>query len=255
MNKRIWALPLCMVLSAYACAAPQGGSISAPTISTIEQISLPLDSYQPDADQLTAIGARYLSSVNSCLSKRTPPERAHIDHGSMKSFAAGLVRDRHSRSDAWGFFDTSSYKKFGYHRPPGQPAALELATTPATADISECAKTAGNFITDFERNNLPGQGPKTPEDQREFRDAVELWKSCMGDAGIETTSPRDLAANPKWYSGPVSPDEIRVAEQDIRCKVVTNLVGISVEIQSRYDNQYIADHQEELRTWTRQFRS
>jgi hypothetical protein len=172
----------------------------------------------------------------------------------LAAFVAGEARDRIVRSSFFGFFDTESYQRYGYQRPPGVPNSLAVKS-PDVSSLESCSKkghaAVGNLELTTEATVLPNGGPVLPLADSRYQQAVGAWRKCMTAHGYDYSDPRAPLSDPQWRDHPiVSPvppsAEIATAIADVQCKVSTNLVGIAVAVQSAYDQLYINSHASQL---------
>jgi len=65
------------------------------------------------------------------------------------------------------------------------------------------------------------------------------WSACMARSRYHYADPLAVAADPR-FEGPVSKDEVAVAQADIRCKARTNVVGVWFTVESSYQREQIS---------------
>ncbi|MEV4804348.1 hypothetical protein AB0K18_30465 [Nonomuraea sp. NPDC049421] len=74
------------------------------------------------------------------------------------------------------------------------------------------------------------------------------WSTCMKAAGITYADPLQAITDERWLRAATpSPEEIRVAVADVRCKEKTGLVPVWAEAEERLQNDVVRDHADQFR--------
>lgn len=239
-----------------------------PPITSLAQITRPIDSYLPDVQRILGLLSIETRKVNSCLaSKRATGQYSPSDDQSLLApYVAGARNDNVVRSDLWGFFDTDRAKvaTYGYHRSAAEPGML-MGGVPTGADatvLQACREAAegglpsdGGVLALAGTRSLPNRGPQVPTNDSRWVAAVADWAKCMAEHGFpDYPTPLDAIGNHEWYqaSGVVTPKEIATASADIECKLKINLVGIGLAVQRAYDQQYIEANRDALAKYKQQ---
>lgn len=74
------------------------------------------------------------------------------------------------------------------------------------------------------------------------------WSRCMATAGFDYKTPMDANNDQRWAGPKASSEEIAVAVADVKCKKVTNLVGIRLAVDTAYQLRAIAANSEKLQS-------
>lgn len=239
-------------------AEPQIGAIG--KISRPSDITRPIDEFRPSVDEvLQILRARHEATV-ACLAREQPsftadqwPQASDME---TSEFVRGLAADETLRSDLWGFFDPDSAGAAGYERAPGSVGSIYTANPTGVSDsvFHKCSDKVRAIVPGKNdptflvlANALPSGGPKVPANDSRYVAVVKKWSNCMRAAGFDYPDPVAAVSSQMMQSaGQVSPSEIAIASNDIRCKLETNLVGIALAVQSAYDQRYIDAHHAEL---------
>jgi hypothetical protein len=231
------------------------------TISSPEQVALPIYAYLPSFAEEAALMQMGQSLVNECVDASGGVLHSYW---SMMPFGGGQVRpatasdlssylqfDRRMdsvRSGMWGFFDPVNVAQYGYAMPPDQVA---LTLSPDDSTLESCfsrvdsVTPGGHAAWLFQLSDLPDGGPGWhPEDSR-FVAAEQQWSSCMKAKGFTYATPV-AAVGENSAPGSDPSTALATASADVDCKVSTNLVGVAVAVQSAYEQQWIDAHRDAL---------
>lgn len=238
------------------CAEPENAAakrdsepalLNVPVITSYTQVSRPLDSFLPNADQQAELWHIYYSKLNACLTA-SGLDPLEVPVG-IAEFLRTVARETVVRSDTWGFYDTEHFRVYGYRRPPGVLGGLGFPLPRSDTDAAEmCKEEAQPAMTALNSSSygfLPDGGPKSPVGDSRYRSANDNWTACMTERGYSYTSPNaaqediqsDLHVVPESTA-----QDIATAVADIECKNEVNLVGIATAIQAAYDQEYIDGH-------------
>lgn len=241
---------------------------------------LPLDSYQPDADQMFKL-----------LQAQT---KAAVDCARQFGVESTLVADPQPVADnsrRYGVVDLAHAQAFGYNAPdeelietPWNPSPVEYAvmfgqaqiTGPLTledrtriengthdAELPEelegvelmeggCIGEAHRLIPQLPVDGLDllnqisaESSSRAEQDDRVVR-AIGAWSECMADRGYLYDSiwePNDTS-----WPDPAGAEEVATAVADVDCKVATGLLDTWVAVESEYQRDLIEENAETLDT-------
>ncbi|MEY9857349.1 hypothetical protein ABH935_002957 [Catenulispora sp. GAS73] len=260
-----------------AALPPLSGPV--PVVTTLEQISRPVDPYLPTpSDVLTLIAAANV--LNSrCMAgfglRGSNTHATDIDaHG---------VRVAIAHTHLYGFFDPSIVATDGYDavqlpppEPPGLPTAAPLSPAalsvengtddvghpvpayagkpvPAHGCKAQAQQGTGGVFPNMSAAGLPDGGPVTPLSDPRVLAANKEWSACMTGKGYHFATPYEAMDSPTAQDAQVvgpdghhtvvhSPAEIAQATADVGCKQATNFMGTATAVRDAYDRQYIATH-------------
>ncbi|WP_018684441.1 hypothetical protein [Actinokineospora enzanensis] len=263
---------LVSVLLVSGCAGgdePEGE----PTLGTIlvvtsgSGITLPLDSYRETPTQLATVDSARDILVRDC----------------MAGFGFDWPTFRHEPDPdlgrRYGIIDRTEVSQYGYRVPPelqggtNAPAPGLNETAASRAVLYGQGQAAGKPVPEggcaAEADRQLGYQVKVLKDgYREVRDFVgELdqegsaqhyadsrvaeanarWSECMKQAGYEYRTWRDANNDERFSQGAVAgPEELKVATADVDCKTRTNLPGVSLAVETAYQNRLIEKNAEAL---------
>ncbi|MFF2080185.1 hypothetical protein ACFVXG_36170 [Kitasatospora sp. NPDC058162] len=250
-----------------------------PVIDRPEQIALPLDGYEPTAEQAATISRASHLVTARCMKDfglQAPQETYDV-------YTQAVTAAR-ERTRLYGYFAPAKAADKGYDRNqtvPGSALSRDVTAVLYGTD------SAGKPVTSFNgrpvpkggcwqagadalggppplpgtAQALPGQGPRIPLTDPRLSAAYAQWSACMKDKGYTYASPADAYSDRRW-GAPATPaaaapparhgDEVATAQADIACKISLNTVGQVVAVEAAYDNQYIAGNTDTLRGFARQ---
>ncbi|MFI8454791.1 hypothetical protein [Kitasatospora sp. NPDC085464] len=283
------ALAVSVAVSAAAVAgcgpASGGGAVAAvpaigpvATITTVEQIVRPIDTYLVTPQQVTTLQAAANALNARCMREFGLPPVA----SDLIGFDEQALRYDRTHAPLYGFFDPERAAVSGYDRVPARsaPAAPVPAAAPPSPETmtvehgvdptgkavpayagkavpaggckGESTRGAGGALPLPDPQALPDHGPGVPTGDPRVRAAFAAWSSCMATKGYRYPTPQDVLADTSLLPGTAevngvvsvrhSARELRQASDDVACKVSTNLVGISLAVQSAYDTRYVESH-------------
>ncbi|MER7684098.1 hypothetical protein [Streptomyces sp. NPDC097610] len=260
--------------------APALGPI--PEITSVDAISLPIDSYIPTSTQILALQKATDVASARCMHSYGLPYHPPI----MEGFA-DFARQNKVRTALYGFFDLSTARSKGYDTQLDSPdgTSNEVPYTMAEMGVLRGQSASGTTVATFKDKKvpaggcrqqgidaiggpppipaaeaLPEGGPKIPSDNPRMKVANARWAACMKDKGFMYPNPWAAYSSPKWRASAAgSPprqtahasDEIATATADVECKMSTNLVGVAVAVEIAYDRQYIEAHTTQLAKFKR----
>jgi hypothetical protein len=219
-------------------------------ITTPQQVQRPVDLYLPSAADLIQLNAIQLTRTNTCLS--AAGEELMQVQGDVATVDEDAIADRVSRSSLWGAFDPADMQAYGYALPPGRDDSLGLMFPNSSTGMACVRKgqdavggASGAHLVD--ESVLPAGGPPAPIQDSRVVAAYRSWSQCMHRAGYAYSDPvAAMLAWPRSAGHAASNQEITTATADGRCKLSTNLVGITLAVQLAYDQRYIDQHQQQL---------
>jgi hypothetical protein len=263
------------VLSAAVTACTSGrADIPAlgpiPAITSTDQLARPIDPWLPTIPQLLtvqkaadAVTARCMRGFGLAFPGTTI---VPIDATALKD-----------RSETFGWFNPAVVTTKGYDAVDTAPAVRPGAPrmTPAAISVLVGRDGKGNMVTTYNGKPvpaggcqqqawdalgkppgltpqvLPDGGPTVPATDPRLVAVTSRWLMCMKARGFTYKSPAEAFMDPRWRAKGTTPDrhtsaEIAVATADLDCKSTTNLMGISVALQTAYDQQYIKEHAQAL---------
>ena len=261
--------------------APALGPI--PEITSVDAISLPIDSYIPTSTQFLALQKGTDVASARCMHSYGLPYHPPI----MEGFA-DFARQNKARTALYGFFDLSTARSKGYDTELDSPddTSNEVPYTTTEMGVLHGQSTSGTTVATFMGKKvpaggcrqqgidaiggpppiptaeaLPEGGPKVPSDDPHMKAVNARWAACMKGKGFIYPNPWAAYTSPKWTtpaagSSPRQPphtsEEIATATADVECKLSTNLVGVAVAVEIAYDRQYIEAHTAQLARFQRQ---
>jgi hypothetical protein len=219
-------------------------------VTTPQQIARPLDTYLPSAQELVQLQEIQVVVTNRCLAA-AGDEPMQVS-GDIPTLVGDAVAARTQDSSLWGFFDPDAAATQGYALPAGHGAGLTLAFPNDAAGAACQAKgeaavggPEGVALTD--ESSLPAGGPPTPVQDSRVVAAYQSWSKCMRQSGFNYPDPVTVEQQwPRSAGQTASPDEIATAVADNRCKISTNLVGVTLAVQLAYDQRYLDKNQQSL---------
>ncbi|MFE6055929.1 hypothetical protein ACFQ6N_34730 [Kitasatospora sp. NPDC056446] len=261
-------------------AAPAIGPV--PVVTTVEQIGRPIDRYLVTPQQVATLQSAANALNETCMREFGLPPVAT----DLVGFDEASLRFERTHGELYGFFDPAQVAESGYNRVlPGYEAAAATPAaaqpSPATMTVEHGVDQAGKAVSAYagravpaggckgesvrgtggalplpDPKALPDHGPRVPVDDPRIRAAFAAWSGCMSAKGYSYATPQDgmtaarLVPVTSEQNGVVSvrhsAEELKQAADDVACKLSTNLVGISLAVQSAYDTQYIESHGQAL---------
>ncbi|MCC3768247.1 hypothetical protein [Streptomyces sp. UNOC14_S4] len=258
--------------------APALGPI--PEITSVDAISLPIDSYIPTSTQFLALQKAADVVSARCMRGYGLPYHPPITEG-----FADFARQNRTRTALYGFFDLSTARSKGYatqlDSPDGTSSGVPYTMT--EMGVLRGQNASGATVATFKGKKvptggcrqqgidaiggpppipaveaLPEGGPKIPPDNPHMKAVNARWAACMKGKGFVYPNPWAAYSSPKWRESaagapprqtPQASEEIATATADVECKLSTNLVGVAVAVEIAYDRQYIEAHTARLATF------
>ncbi|WP_433177778.1 hypothetical protein [Actinoallomurus sp. CA-150999] len=148
---------------------------------------------------------------------------------------------------------------FGYHVPPDGPSvvAYKDRTNAQDKGLSPKARYAEKGCSQKAQDSLSAGTPKvddslfnqlifkTFDDSQHDGQVVQVfhsWSGCMAGAGFHYADPLAAITDDRWSTDKPSPQEIRAAQADVRCKVKTGLVATWAAAEQRIQSAAIRAH-------------
>ncbi|MFD8786560.1 hypothetical protein [Kitasatospora sp. NPDC059599] len=266
----------CGAAGAGSVAAPAVGPV--PAVTTVDQIARPIDRYLVTPQQVATLQSAANTLNEKCMREFGLPPVAT----DLVGFDEESLRFERTHAELYGFFDPGRAAVSGYDRiPQAYTAAASVPAvaqpSPATLTVEHGADTTGKAVSVFagrpvpaggckgesmrgiggalplpDPKALPDHGPQVPTGDPRIRAGYAAWSACMTSKGYAYATPQDgltatrLLPTTREQDGVVSvrhsAEELKQATDDVACKLSTNLVGISLAVQSAYDTQYIEGH-------------
>jgi len=282
-NVSVTAAVLLTILGAVAgCSGPDeqrthdGSSVEAPavtaspTVSNLNQASLPLDHDMLTANQYSDLDYAAKLLASDCM------KRYGITWDPGKRVRPRVLVDRTNRL---GLVDEAKAARAGYHVDPdkaesyenkdatrsgrltedqarfldgGNPGQSATGDIPQGGCYGEARRKIGWDLNSF----IWLQGISNEATRRALADkrtaAVEArWSDCMAESGYRYHRPKDAEADKRWWKdddAPASRAEINTAVADVRCKKKVNYVGEVTAVLTAYQQQTVEKNAERLET-------
>ncbi|MFE9425957.1 hypothetical protein ACFYNO_23700 [Kitasatospora sp. NPDC006697] len=276
------AAAVLLVGSISACSSGLGSNSAPPPVGPVPviqdpgQISLPLDGYEPTADQAATISRASHLVADRCMREfgLNAPEETY------DAFTQE-VQEVKKRNQLYGYFVAVGATGDGYDRNQAIPPST---LSPDVNSVLYGTDASGQAVADYHGRPvpkggcwqvgadalggppplpgtpqaLPAEGPRIPLTDPRLRTAYAAWSDCMRQKGYRYTNPADAYSDRKWggAAAPATqghdPLEVSTAEADVACKISLNTVGQVVAVEIAYDRQYIAANTRALQTFTQQ---
>lgn len=265
-------MPVGGASSAQAAPAPHGGPPigRVPTVSSVNDIRLPLDAYGLSPVQLQQIDDAQNVAVHVCLRRLGFDLSMHVF---SSAFAGG------SRYYLW-FLTAADAAQHGYRAAaaaagPGQAAAGPGASS-GGGQQSASPQAIGAWQGSLRRVNgkpvPPGGcerwGERAVRNPSEtFDDVVSLaqrtevevlsdsrmlrvfsaWRSCMARRGFHYQTPMDAEnGRPAGWPAKLGPAEIATAGADAACRQAVNVMGMWTALMTAYEQRLVNRMQPQL---------
>jgi hypothetical protein len=264
-------------LIASGCAAgsaeSEPGLGPVPMVRSPGDIVLPLDAYEPTAQQQTTYLNAYELLAKKCA------QRYHIDYspGAVEVVDPEIKDERRYgiilESDAteWGYrpplrMQPKKSKKEQGWNPIGDEFMVVTGVDPRTRESWEgrlvngvpvakdgCTGEAGRHLGAEDgkadelaalTNSLAGEAyTRSRKDSRTLA-AWAQWSKCMKASGYEFAEP--FEANDKFSGPDLTQEEIALAVIDVKCKLEHNVVGRWMAVEIAYQNRLLEQNAERL---------
>ncbi|MFC1421253.1 hypothetical protein [Streptacidiphilus cavernicola] len=244
-----------------------------PVITSIDQITRPIDSYEVTVAQTRTLFQAATVVTQQCVRSYSLSYPAPQWDDAFSDTPQQLKE----RSVVYGFFDPSASPGKGYDavgveaagaepvlsdaqytvldgvdRATNKPvAAYDGKSVPAHGCLGKGRAEIGAAPMPADSGPLPDGGPTVPADDPRMVDVNAKWSACMKSRGFDYASPWAAYLDPKWRTRPKgsttapqlhTPLEVATAAADLACKQSTNLIGVAVAVETAYDDQYIRSH-------------
>lgn len=174
----------------------------------------------------------------------------------------------------YGLIEAEVATRFGYHLPPLSPELTARELVWAQRDRLPPAERRAAYgddgkggcraeARDHLRNGIPDLNQSRLHDfsagafkaSREDPEVVKVfgnWSACMKAEGFRYSNPFEPFGDATWAkSRRPSAQEITVAEADVRCKQVTDLVSVWSSVEKRIQLDVIRSHREDFEGFMR----
>jgi len=260
-------ISLVLVACSANAAKPKTETIpigAVPSITSGQQIVLPLDSYPlPMRDMLTIKHASDVLAAD-CLRR--------FGFTWVPSSGTVPVAPNETR---YGQIDVSTAAKWGYHAPveptaastspppaadrvyqPGGPATYKGIPVPDGGCVTEGRHKIGVImqkkVNGYEvwqptwAQRLPIASFKLLPNDPRVKDTVAQWSACMAKSDHAYPDPQAAAKDPAWATPKPTSKELAVAAADVRCARGVNLAGIEYAVELAYQQRAIQRYGAEL---------
>ncbi len=267
-NDALVVVGLLAAITVSACDAKSAPEAAEPPIEAVSTVDvralvLPLDPYLVDPRQ-----ERLLEQAKARLTITCLKEFGFAVE--MPQALAPKVITRNERR--YGLVDETGAAATGYHVPradeaqPRQDPQLTpeaLAVLRGTASGSPGGKTippggcdaearrrlgdgaAGSIDRDLAQR-LSAEAHKKSEADSRVRAAFGQWSGCMKRSGFDYKDPWAANDDRVFSTESATPEEIRTAVADVRCKRETNLVATWIAVDTAYQKRFVDQHREGL---------
>lgn len=262
---------------------------AAPRLESVRGLALPTDAFRPTAQESSLVAEAEQKLIVECMTQFGLTWQASSVPPTPASQADRL----------YGVGDLETAQRYGYHLPfddsherqlrrqEGGIKPLSPAEQLVLAGQSDSGEAGSGASRSYRGKQVPAGGcggqarrqvtgvddidpthladvitvelwERSKTDPRVI-EVIGAWSSCMKQANYDYQSP--LAVNDSHWSmsGPVTADEIQVAQVDVRCKQHTNLIGVWFTIESGYEQQAVQQYRTQLTEiktrWTRSART
>ncbi|MGB2568994.1 hypothetical protein ACPFP2_11140 [Micromonospora citrea] len=232
-----------------------------PTLSLVDltKFSLPLDRFVLSPVNLTLSTRAEFILTDDCMKRfglALPPQ-----------VASGDPSMNYSRR--YGIFDEALAAKRGYRGPadsgpkvtPLTPQAEAVATgqgqrsyagkqVPEGGCVGEARRVLMEGVREVPARDLGSvlaneSWERSKQDSR-VRAVFTSWSSCMKLKGYDYADPMAAVGNPVFGTKEPSPEEIKVAVADVRCKREANVVNVWATVETAYQEMALKQHSKEL---------
>ncbi|MEU7858074.1 hypothetical protein [Nonomuraea sp. NPDC049141] len=264
MSVRLWgAVGVLLTAATAACstAAATEPQVSVPPPGVeARELSIPFDRYNFSASDISTLDRAEELLVGDCMRQRGMAWKE------LPPSAAEDLEPQNRRR--YGVVEPEIARLFGYHTPPDRPTVAQRAAArdsrarslsakeqrAASAEKDGCLGQARAHLEQgtpqvdealFNRliSETFNQSQQDPKVVQVFR----AWSTCMREQGWQYAAPLAAITDERWMKeGPASPDEIRAAQADVRCKVKTGLVSIWSAAEKRIQDAAISAHPAEF---------
>lgn len=236
--------------------------IPTPTVTGIREIettsglTLPLESYLfSDVETSSLMRARD-ALIQKCM------RGLHFDYTSPKP--QKWVGPKTLTERRYGLADADQAAASGYHMlgaavqpEPAFPTDQYHALTGGGADrrvpeggcVGEAERAlAGkqHFGVSDLSQDLNGRSYKLSMQDKRVQDAFRTWSSCMSKAGYKYPDPMAAMSAPEFSRTEVGKGEIKTAMADVRCKKISNVIGVWYTVESAYQQKLIEENSKKL---------
>jgi hypothetical protein len=240
-----------------------------PKLTNAQNITLPLDAYRSTPQQRVTLLTATDMLIRDCMRR----------FGFNWTVQARPILLEPGRR--YGISNDAEVKIYGYHLPPERQGGSQprpgTFTPPSAAEetvllgkgqssyrgqqIPEggCIAEAGRLLgLDVNKDNelvdagsivqrLDNQANDATRSDTRLLEVFAKWSQCMHRAGYEYRSPWDANNDPAWSGETPSARETATALADLKCRNEANVAGVSLAVETAYQNQLIEQNAETLR--------
>ncbi|MEV0147987.1 MULTISPECIES: hypothetical protein [unclassified Nonomuraea] len=225
------------------------------------ELSIPFDRYNLSPSDIGVLEGAEELLVRDCMRRRGMTWQV------LPQSAAEDVEPANRRR--YGVVEPEMARLFGYHTPPDRPTVARRAAARAGRMRSLSAKERqaaygekdgclGQARAHLEQgtpkvdgalfNRLISETFERSQRDPEVVQVFQAWSTCMREQGRQYADPLAAVSSRRWMTdGPASPEEIRAAQADVRCKVRTGLVSVWSAVERRIQDAAISAHPAEFR--------
>ncbi|RSM90514.1 hypothetical protein DMH04_03350 [Kibdelosporangium aridum] len=246
MTVRRWAVAL-LAVAAAGCSASTSATVPEPGVEAW-QLAMPFDAYNFSPAEVMTLTVAEDLLTRDCMRGK--------GHGweLLPRAVESDIEPPHRRR--YGVIEPQIADKYGYHSAPDRPTvaarkAKQLARAKQTADlrgaVKDCGAQAEAVLSagtpDVDAGRFDALIRKSFEDSQRLPEVTEVfraWSACMSGEGFTYPDPLTAITDEKWSTPTPTPQEIRAAQADVRCKAKTNLVAVWAAAETRVQNDAIA---------------
>ncbi|WP_345428222.1 hypothetical protein [Actinoallomurus vinaceus] len=239
--------------TAKTTASPQGSNITAVPEPGVEarRLTVPFDTYNFSPAEATTLDSAENLLVRDCMRGRgvtweVPPLPVDADSAPPNRRRYGVIEPRIA-------------DLFGYHMPPDGPTVTTYKARVSAWEkgLSSKAQEAEKGCSQEAEDRLSAGTPKVNEslfnqlifktfdDSQHDAEVVRVfrsWSGCMAGAGFHYADPLAAITDDRWSTDNPSPQEVRAAQTDVRCKTKTGLVATWAAVEQRIQSEAIRAH-------------
>jgi hypothetical protein len=248
-------------------------AVATPTLSSVLEARLPIAAYELTASQSAEENYLQQQLRQSCMREFGFDLLPGL---STKVISQGIRVTQEVESRRYGVTNPVDARTYGYHLPTwivgSAPPATVASLPPAERSVfigtaktyrGRPIPTGGCFTQAADELAQAGIGAATQSSggsdpsalvgqirrtdfERAQSDPRVLavfarWSACMRSNGYSYRTPFDANGDRRWStSAPPGALEIQIAEHDVSCKLLVNLLGVEFAVESDYENADIA---------------
>ncbi|MFB4293274.1 hypothetical protein ACBI99_36930 [Nonomuraea sp. ATR24] len=246
-----------------------------PHLQSIQDVVFPLDAYEPTPEQVGDLTSAMRYALSDCMGRfgftDYPKHR-------LKASVSPFPEDRR-----YLFIEPAKAAQYGYAGAPAselsdKPLKADTAVKSSAPSAEEQAVYLGKGQHTYRSSQIPQggclgearrsvlagtnaenewlvtqlRGQASDEAQADARtvEATQQWSACMARSGHAYSDPAAAWEDPRWAArrdgGPLSPEEQKVAQADMQCKLEVNYLGIRSTVEKEVQTRLIASSAERL---------